>query len=67
LAEIKAVVHFGENECFIGISPGFRSSIMETNGDRASAATPIGLKAGGREQASGKAETSLTSEEGKIA
>lgn len=43
MAELKAVVHYGENDFFIGISPGGHSSIMETNGERASAATPIEL------------------------
>ena len=43
MAEMKAVVHYGENDFFIGISPGGHSSIMETNGERASAATPIEL------------------------
>jgi putative redox protein len=43
MAEINAVVYYGENDFFIGISPGGHSSIMETNGDRASAATPIEL------------------------
>ena len=43
MAELKATVHYGENDFFIGISPGGHSSIMETNGERASAATPIEL------------------------
>jgi putative redox protein len=43
MAERKAQVHYGENDFFIGISPGGHSSIMETNGDRASAATPMDL------------------------
>ena len=43
MAESKAVVHYGENDFFIGISPGGHASIMETNGVRASAATPIEL------------------------
>jgi putative redox protein len=43
MAEMKAVVHYGENDFFIGISPGGHASIMETNGERASAATPIEL------------------------
>jgi putative redox protein len=43
MAELKAVVHYGENDFFIGISPGGHSSIMETSGERASAATPIEL------------------------
>jgi len=43
MAELKATVHYGENDFFIGISPGGHSSIMDTNGERASAATPIEL------------------------
>ena len=43
MAELKAQVHYGENDFFIGISPGGHSSIMETNGKRSSAATPIEL------------------------
>jgi len=43
MTEMKAVVHYGENDFFIGISPGGHASIMETNGERASAATPIEL------------------------
>jgi putative redox protein len=43
MAELKAQVHYGENDFFIGISPGGHSSIMETNGERASAATPMEL------------------------
>ena len=43
MAELKAQVHYGENDFFIGISPGGHSSIMETNGERASAATPMDL------------------------
>ena len=43
MSEIKASVHYGGNDFFIGISPGGHSLIMETNGDRGSAATPIEL------------------------
>jgi len=43
MSEIKASVYYGGNDLFIGISPGGHSSIMETNGERASAATPIEL------------------------
>ena len=43
MAELKAQIHYGENDFFIGISPGGHSSIMETNGKRASAPTPIEL------------------------
>ena len=43
MAELRAQVHYGKNDFFIGISPGGHSSIMETNGERASAATPMEL------------------------
>jgi putative redox protein len=43
MAEMKATVHYGENDFFIGISPAGHAQIMETNGERASAATPIEL------------------------
>ncbi len=43
MSETKASVHYGGNDFFIGISPGGHSQIMETNGDRGSAATPIEL------------------------
>ena len=43
MAELKAAVPYAEKGFFIGISPGGHSSIMETNGERASAATPIEL------------------------
>ena len=43
MAEIKATVHYGGNDFFIGISPGGHSLVMETNGERASAATPMEL------------------------
>jgi putative redox protein len=43
MAEIKATVHYGGNDFFIGISPAGHAQVMETNGDRASAATPIEL------------------------
>jgi putative redox protein len=43
MAEMKTTVHYGGNDFFIGISPAGHAQVMETNGDRASAATPIEL------------------------
>jgi putative redox protein len=43
MAETKATVHYGGNDFFIGISPAGHAQVMETNGDRSSAATPIEL------------------------
>jgi putative redox protein len=43
MAETKATVHYGGNDFFVGISPAGHAQVMETNGDRASAATPIEL------------------------
>jgi len=43
MAELKAIVHYGGNDFFIGISPGGHSMVMETNGERHSAATPVEL------------------------
>jgi len=43
MAEVKSIVHYGSNDFFIGISPGGHALVMETNGERASAATPIEL------------------------
>jgi putative redox protein len=43
MAEMKASVHYGGNDFFIGISPGGHAQVMETNGERASAATPVEL------------------------
>ncbi len=43
MAEVKSIVHYGGNDFFIGISPGGHAQVMETNGERASAATPIEL------------------------
>jgi putative redox protein len=43
MAELKATVHYGGNDFFIGTSPGGHSLIMETNGERGSAATPVEL------------------------
>ena len=43
MSEIKATVHYGSNDFFVGISPAGHAHVMETNGDRASAPTPIEL------------------------
>jgi putative redox protein len=43
MAEIRATVHYGGNDFFIGVSPAGHAQVMENNGDRASAATPIEL------------------------
>ena len=43
MAELKATVHYGGNDFFIGISPGGHAHVMETSGERASAATPVEL------------------------
>jgi len=42
-ADYKTIVHYGGNGFFIGISPGGHSMLMETNAERASAATPVEL------------------------
>lgn len=43
MAETKATVLYGGNDFFIGISPGGHAQVMETNGERCSAATPVEL------------------------
>ena len=43
MAETAAIVHYGGNDFFIGISPGGHSLVMETNSERHSAATPVEL------------------------
>jgi putative redox protein len=43
MAGYKAVVHYGGNDFFIGISPGGHALTMETNGERGAAASPVGL------------------------
>jgi putative redox protein len=43
MAETKVTVHYGGNDFFIGISPGGHAQVMETNGERASAASPVEL------------------------
>jgi putative redox protein len=42
MAEMKATVHYGGNNFFIGISPGGHAQVMETS-DRNAAATPVEL------------------------
>lgn len=41
--EAKAVVHFAGNDLFVGISPSGHAQVLETNHERASAATPMEL------------------------
>ena len=36
MADIKATVHYGGNDFFVGISPGGHAQTMETNGERGS-------------------------------
>ena len=43
MEEIKATVHYGGNDFFIGISPAGHAQVMETDGVRAAASTPIEL------------------------
>ena len=43
MAEVQATIHYGKNDFFIGVSPAGHALVMETNGERASAATPIEL------------------------
>jgi len=43
MAETKATVQYGGNDFFIGTSPAGHAQVMETNGERAAAATPIEL------------------------
>jgi len=43
MADSKATIHYGGNDFFIGISPGGHSLVMETDGERHSAATPVEL------------------------
>jgi putative redox protein len=39
----KAIVHYAGNDLFIGISPSGHAQTLETNHERASAATPVEL------------------------
>jgi putative redox protein len=41
--ETKAIVHYAGNELFVGISPSGHAQVLETNHERASAATPMEL------------------------
>ena len=43
MTELKATVHYGGNDFFIGVSPSGHAQTIETNGDRRSAASPIEL------------------------
>lgn len=42
-SEAKAVVHYAGDDLFIGISPGGHAQVLDTNHERASAATPVEL------------------------
>lgn len=39
----KAVIHYAGNDLFVGISPGGHAQVLETDHERASAATPVEL------------------------
>lgn len=41
--ETKAVVHLAGEDLFIGVSPGGHAQVIDTNKERASAATPVEL------------------------
>jgi putative redox protein len=43
MAELKATVHYGGNDFFIGVSPGGHAQAIEINGDRGTASSPIEL------------------------
>jgi putative redox protein len=43
MTELKATVHYGGNDFFIGVSPSGHAQTIETNGERCSAASPIEL------------------------
>lgn len=43
MTELKATVHYGGNDFFIGVSPSGHAQTIDTNGDRSSAASPIEL------------------------
>lgn len=43
MEESKAVIHYAGEDLFIGISPGGHAQVLETNHERASAATPMEL------------------------
>src|SRR5262249_46785245 len=39
----KATIHFAENDFFVGVTPSGHAQAIESNSDRASAATPMEL------------------------
>jgi putative redox protein len=41
--DTKAIVHFAENDFFVGVTPSGHAQAIETKSDRASAATPMEL------------------------
>jgi putative redox protein len=41
--DAKAVIHVAGDDLFIGISPGGHAQVLDTNHERASAATPVEL------------------------
>lgn len=43
MEESKATIHFAGDDLFIGISPGGHAQVLDTNHERASAATPVEL------------------------
>lgn len=43
MAELKATVRYAGDDFFIGVSPAGHAMVMETNGERAAAVTPIEL------------------------
>jgi putative redox protein len=43
MSDAQAIIHYAGDELFIGISPGGHAQVLETNHERASAATPMEL------------------------
>ena len=43
MTDTKATIHYAGHELFIGISPGGHAQVLDTDHDRASAATPVEL------------------------
>ncbi len=41
--QVAATIHFAGNDFFIGVSPGRHAQVLDTNHERASAATPLEL------------------------
>ena len=41
--DLKATIHFAGEDLFVGISPSGHAQVLDTNHDRASAATPVEL------------------------